>query len=74
LRLLPKARLPTAGGGPASLLPTTPAAFPPFTDFDEGIAGADVVMMLRIQRERMETAEFDSVRISTPATASPASG
>ncbi len=43
--------------GPQSLierddLPPVPA----FTDMDEGIAGADVVMMLRIQRERMEAA------------------
>ena len=35
--------------GPPSLLPDGVAAF---TDFDEAIAGADVVMMLRIQRER----------------------
>ena len=43
--------------GPESLLereglPVLPA----FTDMDEGIAGVDVVMMLRIQRERMEAA------------------
>ncbi len=30
--------------------------FATFTSMDEGIAGADVVMMLRIQRERMEEA------------------
>ena len=30
-----------------------PAGVAAFTDFDEGIEGADVVMMLRIQRERM---------------------
>jgi aspartate carbamoyltransferase catalytic subunit len=42
--------------GPAALLPSTAelGGAPSFTDFDEGIAGADVVMMLRIQRERME--------------------
>jgi aspartate carbamoyltransferase catalytic subunit len=40
--------------GPPALLPDTlPAGAAAFTDLDEGIAGADVVMMLRIQRERM---------------------
>jgi aspartate carbamoyltransferase catalytic subunit len=38
--------------GPAALLPAD-SGLPIFTDFDEGISGADVVMMLRIQRERM---------------------
>jgi len=38
--------------GPAALLPED-SGLPAFTDFDEGIKGADVVMMLRIQRERM---------------------
>ena len=32
------------------------------TDMDEGIAGADVVMMLRLQRERMEGALVPSAR------------
>jgi aspartate carbamoyltransferase catalytic subunit len=42
---------------PESLLPReVPAGVEAFTDFDEGIQGADVVMMLRIQRERMEAA------------------
>jgi aspartate carbamoyltransferase catalytic subunit len=41
--------------GPEALLPPSPpAGINIHTDFDEGIAGADVVMMLRIQRERME--------------------
>jgi len=42
--------------GPAALLPSAAelGGVPSFTDFDQGIAGADVVMMLRIQRERME--------------------
>jgi aspartate carbamoyltransferase catalytic subunit len=42
--------------GPRGLLPPHEAlnGAAPFTDLDEGIAGADVVMMLRIQRERME--------------------
>ena len=39
---------------PRPLLPETlPDGVAAFTDMDEGIAGADVVMMLRIQRERM---------------------
>ena len=44
--------------GPLALLPTSDAlgGIPAFSDFDEAIAGADVVMMLRIQRERMEAA------------------
>jgi aspartate carbamoyltransferase catalytic subunit len=41
--------------GPEALLPHG-GEIPSFTDMDEGIAGADVVMMLRIQRERMEEA------------------
>ncbi|HEY5711450.1 MAG TPA: aspartate carbamoyltransferase catalytic subunit [Allosphingosinicella sp.] len=40
---------------PESLMPERlPAGVAGFTDMDEGIEGADVVMMLRIQRERME--------------------
>jgi aspartate carbamoyltransferase catalytic subunit len=46
--------------GPAALLPVD-AGLPCFTDFDDGIAGADVVMMLRIQRERMEQAVAGSL-------------
>jgi len=46
--------------GPDPLLPED-TALPRFTDFDEGIAGADVVMMLRIQRERMEEAFPDTL-------------
>ena len=46
--------------GPASLLPAD-TGLPAFTDLDEGIAGADVVMMLRIQRERMEEAFPDTL-------------
>jgi len=39
---------------PEPLLPEVlPTGVAAFTDMDEGIAGADVVMMLRIQRERM---------------------
>jgi aspartate carbamoyltransferase catalytic subunit len=46
--------------GPEGLLPRE-TDLPRFTDFDEGIAGADVVMMLRIQRERMEEAFPDTL-------------
>ncbi|HEV2816733.1 MAG TPA: aspartate carbamoyltransferase catalytic subunit [Allosphingosinicella sp.] len=45
--------------GPAALLPGE-TGLATFTDFDEGIKGADVVMMLRIQRERMAGAFPDS--------------
>ena len=54
LSLLPKLGARVRLVGPPALLPAQPGAFPVFTDFDEGIAGCDVVMMLRIQRERME--------------------
>ncbi|HEX8062321.1 MAG TPA: aspartate carbamoyltransferase catalytic subunit [Allosphingosinicella sp.] len=53
LRLLPKLGAKVRLVGPPSLLPAG-GGLPAFTDFDEGIRGADVVMMLRIQRERME--------------------
>jgi aspartate carbamoyltransferase catalytic subunit len=46
--------------GPAALLPAD-TGLACFTDFDQGIAGADVVMMLRIQRERMEEAVAGSL-------------
>jgi aspartate carbamoyltransferase catalytic subunit len=44
--------------GPESLLPEPDRlrGATAYTDMDEGIAGADVVMMLRIQRERMDAA------------------
>jgi aspartate carbamoyltransferase catalytic subunit len=45
--------------------PLLPLALPPgvaaFTDMDEGIEGADVVMMLRIQRERMAAEVQDAL-------------
>ncbi|MDB5697376.1 MAG: pyrB [Alphaproteobacteria bacterium] len=49
--------------GPAALLPSAEELgdIPAFTDFDEGIGQADVVMMLRIQRERMEDALADAL-------------
>jgi aspartate carbamoyltransferase catalytic subunit len=53
-KLLPKLGAEVRLVGPAALLPPDPAGLPTFADLDEGIAGADVVMMLRIQRERME--------------------
>ena len=53
LRLLPKLGAEVRVVGPAALLPAE-SPFPRFTDFEDGIAGCDVVMMLRIQRERME--------------------
>jgi aspartate carbamoyltransferase catalytic subunit len=53
LKLLPKLGAKVRVVGPPALLPAA-ADVPAFTDLDEGIAGADVVMMLRIQRERME--------------------
>jgi len=47
---------------PASLLPDhVPAGVTAFTDLDEGIEGADVVMMLRIQRERMNPEEASRI-------------
>jgi len=49
--------------GPPALLPPAEnlGEVPSFTDMDEGIAGADVVMMLRIQRERMENAVSETL-------------
>jgi aspartate carbamoyltransferase catalytic subunit len=62
LRALPLLGAEVHAVGPASLMPD---ALPPgvagFSDMDEGIAGADVVMMLRIQRERMEEAVAGSL-------------
>jgi aspartate carbamoyltransferase catalytic subunit len=40
--------------GPEHLLPDDRGDIPAFTDMEAGIDGADVVMMLRIQRERLE--------------------
>jgi aspartate carbamoyltransferase catalytic subunit len=48
--------------GPESLLPEERAGAAAFTDMDEGLAGCHVVMMLRIQRERMEEALSGSLR------------
>ena len=46
--------------GPESLLPSD-SGLPLFTELEAGIKGADVVMMLRIQRERMEETFPDSL-------------
>jgi aspartate carbamoyltransferase catalytic subunit len=54
MRLLPKLGADLRLVGPPSLLPDDTGGLPAFTDLDEGIKGADVVMMLRIQRERMD--------------------
>ena len=53
IRLLPKLGAELRLIGPPDLLPADCGGLPAFTDMDEGLAGADVVMMLRIQRERM---------------------
>jgi aspartate carbamoyltransferase catalytic subunit len=48
--------------GPESLLQRDGlSGVPAFTDLEEGIAGADVVMMLRVQRERMAGGTADSL-------------
>ncbi|HEX8583637.1 MAG TPA: aspartate carbamoyltransferase catalytic subunit [Allosphingosinicella sp.] len=61
MRLLPKLGAKVRVVGPPSLLPDDTGGIPAFTDLEEGIAGADVVMMLRIQRERMEHAVEGSI-------------
>ena len=47
---------------PSTLLPAKIDSFgvPIFTDLVEGISGADIVMMLRLQTERMEGREIPS--------------
>ncbi|HEY0625260.1 MAG TPA: aspartate carbamoyltransferase catalytic subunit [Allosphingosinicella sp.] len=63
LKLLPMLGAEVRVVGPEMLLPKDGRldGIPAFTDFNEGIAGADVVMMLRIQRERMEEAVAGSL-------------
>ena len=56
MRLLPKLGADLRVVGPPSLLPDDTGGIPAFTDLEAGIEGADVVMMLRIQRERMDEA------------------
>jgi aspartate carbamoyltransferase catalytic subunit len=50
--------------GPPTLLPVGVDAWPAKSgyDLDAALPGADVVMMLRVQRERMDDAYFPSVR------------
>lgn len=55
-RLLPRLGAEVRLVGPARLMPDDTNELATFTSFDEGIDGADVVMMLRYQRERMEDA------------------
>jgi aspartate carbamoyltransferase catalytic subunit len=55
LRLLPRLGAEVRLVGPAGLMPADAGGLPAFEDMDEGIEGADAVMMLRIQRERMES-------------------
>lgn len=49
--------------GPADLLPAAESLFmvPCFTSIDEAVTGADVVMMLRIQHERMDAPVSESL-------------
>lgn len=49
---------------PPTLMPTAVEAFgvEAFTDMDRGLAGADVVMMLRLQTERMDGAYVPSAK------------
>src|SRR3546814_16694659 len=54
--------------GPEELLPPSPpSGFASFTDFEEGISAAAVVRPLRIQRERLEEAQSDSLDVHTDA-------
>jgi aspartate carbamoyltransferase catalytic subunit len=52
-RLLPRLGAELRLVGPEALLPDDAGGIPTFTDLDEGIEGCDVVMMLRVQRERL---------------------
>jgi aspartate carbamoyltransferase catalytic subunit len=55
LKLLPRLGAEVRLVGPADLMPADTCGLPAFDDMDEGLKGADAVMMLRIQRERMES-------------------
>jgi aspartate carbamoyltransferase catalytic subunit len=62
LRALPLLGVEVRAVAPQSLMPDVlPRGVTGFADMDEGIEGADVVMMLRIQRERMEAAVSGSL-------------
>ncbi len=54
IRLLPRLGARVRLVASPDLLPADDRGLATFTDMDEGLADADVVMMLRIQRERME--------------------
>ncbi len=54
--LLPRLGAEVRLVGPRNLMPDDSGGLATFDSFDEGIEGADVVMMLRYQRERMEDA------------------
>ena len=63
LRALPLLGAEVRVAGPEALLPESlPDGVRAFTDFEEAMAGADVVMMLRIQRERMDESLAGSLR------------
>ena len=55
-RLLPRLGAKVRLVAPPGLAPDETGGLPVFDNLDAGIEGADVVMMLRIQRERMEDA------------------
>jgi aspartate carbamoyltransferase catalytic subunit len=62
LRSLPLLGAQVRVVGPEGLLPSgLPPGVCAYTRMDEGIEGADVVMMLRIQRERLESDLADSL-------------
>jgi aspartate carbamoyltransferase catalytic subunit len=61
IRLLPRLGAEVRLVGPPALLPPGSFGLPAFNDLDEGLAGVDVVMMLRIQRERMESSVSGSL-------------
>ena len=62
MRALPLLGARVRAVGPEALMPDTlPPGVTAHPDFDGGIAGADVVMMLRVQRERMAAALSDSL-------------
>lgn len=54
LKLLPRLGAEVRLVGPPDLMPADTGGLPAFDDMDEGLEGVDAVMMLRIQRERME--------------------
>lgn len=51
--------------GPKNFLPDVDLNCERFTDFNKGIVNADVIMMLRIQKERMESSEIPDAETYT---------